>query len=92
LGEPGVAVAGNEGAVVSDVELQAVVVVATRKIVTLDHVAASGVDEGELVAGLDVDEHIPGGRVVGDVARFSADVDGVDHTICRRIDHYLATA
>jgi hypothetical protein len=75
LEEPGVAVAGNEGAVVGDVELQTVVVVATSKIVTLDHGAASGVDEGELVAGLDVDEDTFRGGVVGDVAGFAADVD-----------------
>ena len=37
--------------------------------------APSGVDDGELVAALDVDENVLGGRVVGDVAGFAADVD-----------------
>src|SRR5207247_3564055 len=74
--QDGVAVAGNECQPVGVVDSQPVVVVAAWQFDAAGDAGGGGVDDDEEVAGLDGDEHLPAGRVVGDVAGFTAHVDG----------------
>ena len=69
-----------------------VVVVAAGKRVPIDDAVLAGIDDREVVAGLDIDEDALARGVVGDVAGLAADVDittrgsggGVDDADLRR--------
>src|SRR5205823_1423160 len=49
-------------------------------------VVGAGINDGNLVAGLDGDQHLLADGVIVDVAAFAADVDLAPGDACRRVD------
>src|SRR5207248_2033865 len=74
--EGGVAVAGDEAEAGGGIQREAMVVVAAGQWYPPGDGECAGVDSGQFVAGLDVDEHLSCGGVVVDVSGLAAELDG----------------
>lgn len=88
----GVAVAGDQRETVGVVDGEAMVVVAAGQRDPAGDGGRVRVDDGKDVEALDGDEHLPGGRVVADVAGLTTDVDGAAGCADRGVQDRLRAA